>query len=427
MSRFLQIHTLTSYPASLLNRDDAGFAKRIPFGGATRTRISSQCLKHHWRSADGEDALAGLGVPMSVRSRYTFEELIVKPLEREGVSPELARAVTAALMAEVLGKSEKAKKQEAAEEENGKGKAKGKAKKGGESAEAVDERPEAAALQTGQITVLGRPEVEYLLAVAKRVCAAKPSVEAASKSVATELGRDGKKNLAAMKCGAGLDAALFGRMVTGDVLARGDAAIHVAHAFTCHAEATESDFFSAVDELDTAREEDGAGSGHIGNAELTSGLFYGYVVVDVPLLVSNLEGVERKAWVDADRTLAASVVERLVKLIAKVSPGAKLGSTAPYAAAHLVVVESGAAQPRTLANAFLRPVATSSARPDLADNAYRALAAHVADLDRMYGAAETRRLAGLGDAAGLADSVKAGAPMSLPELAAWAAGQVRAR
>ena len=47
-ARFLQIHTLTSYPASLLNRDDAGFAKRMPFGDATRTRISSQCLKRHW-------------------------------------------------------------------------------------------------------------------------------------------------------------------------------------------------------------------------------------------------------------------------------------------------------------------------------------------------------------------------------------------
>ncbi|MCV5263720.1 type I-E CRISPR-associated protein Cas7/Cse4/CasC, partial [Escherichia coli] len=46
---FLQIHTLTAYPASLLNRDDAGLAKRIPFGNATRLRVSSQCLKRHWR------------------------------------------------------------------------------------------------------------------------------------------------------------------------------------------------------------------------------------------------------------------------------------------------------------------------------------------------------------------------------------------
>jgi CRISPR system Cascade subunit CasC len=57
-SRFIQIHFLTSYPASLINRDDVGFAKRIPFGPAVRTRISSQCLKHHWRTSKSEYALA---------------------------------------------------------------------------------------------------------------------------------------------------------------------------------------------------------------------------------------------------------------------------------------------------------------------------------------------------------------------------------
>ncbi len=55
--RFLQIHTLHSYPAALLNRDDSGLAKRLPFGGAIRTRISSQCLKRHWRVARGEFAI----------------------------------------------------------------------------------------------------------------------------------------------------------------------------------------------------------------------------------------------------------------------------------------------------------------------------------------------------------------------------------
>ena len=43
--RFLQIHTLSPYTAALLNRDDSGLAKRLPYGGALRTRISSQCLK----------------------------------------------------------------------------------------------------------------------------------------------------------------------------------------------------------------------------------------------------------------------------------------------------------------------------------------------------------------------------------------------
>ncbi|SRR6266568_4452463 len=410
MNRFIQIHTLTSYPASLLNRDDAGFAKRIPFGGATRTRISSQCLKRHWRTFEGQGSLSELGVAGSVRSRFAFEELVVKPLVREGVEDELARGVTQAIMDEVLGKSAKAKK-EAAEE----GEGKTKAKKGKEPAGEREERP---ALQTGQITVLGRPEINYLLELARKVCATKPDVSKAAKAVEDELKGDVRKNLALLKNAAGLDAALFGRMVTSDNLARGDAAVHVAHALTVHAEASESDYFSAMDDLLPTREE-ALGSGHIGTSELTSGLFYGYVVVDVPLLVSNLEGVDRKEWEKADRDVAAKVVERLVRLVATVSPGAKLGSTAPHAYAHLVLVEAGNAQPRTLANAFLRP---ARQEPDVVENAYRALAKHAGELDRMYGNAFARRLAALGEAEGLRDALRAPAVESL---AAFAGREVR--
>ncbi len=57
--RFIQIHTLHTYPAALINRDDAGLAKRLPLGNAMRTRISSQCLKRHWRIADDRFALSG--------------------------------------------------------------------------------------------------------------------------------------------------------------------------------------------------------------------------------------------------------------------------------------------------------------------------------------------------------------------------------
>ena len=56
-ARFLQIHTLHSYASALLNRDDSGLAKQLPYGGATRTRISSQCLKRHWRLARDPHAL----------------------------------------------------------------------------------------------------------------------------------------------------------------------------------------------------------------------------------------------------------------------------------------------------------------------------------------------------------------------------------
>ncbi|MGC3997671.1 MAG: type I-E CRISPR-associated protein Cas7/Cse4/CasC [Anaeromyxobacter sp.] len=408
MNRFLQIHTLTSYPASLINRDDAGFAKRVPFGGAVRTRISSQCLKKHWRSFDGEDGLRNLGQPMSVRSRFTFDELIVKPLRQEGLDGASVEAVTRAVMDTVLGKSTKTAKKAAQEGED--------AEKGKKAS-----APPETALQTGQITVLGRPEVDFLRELVRTICKSGAKADKAAEAVKSHLGRDGAKNLAAMRCGAGLDAALFGRMVTSDILAQGDAAVHVAHAFTVHGEATESDYFSAVDELLEIRDDE-LGSGHIGTSELTTGLFYGYVAIDVPLLVSNLEGRPRAEWQAADRSLAADVVDRLVKMIATVSPAAKVGSTAPYAYAQLVLVESGSAQPRQLCDAFLEPVA---ARPNLAANAYAALGRHAADMDRMYGRRFDRALAGLGKTEGLCDALKVAAPQSLAEVAAWAAAQVR--
>ena len=108
--KFVQLHFLTSYPSALLNRDDAGFAKRIPFGGVTRTRISSQCLKRHWRTHEGNHALSTLGVPRSVRSRLTFDRLVADPLIDEGLDEVLVIGATETILKEVLGQSEKAKK-----------------------------------------------------------------------------------------------------------------------------------------------------------------------------------------------------------------------------------------------------------------------------------------------------------------------------
>ena len=188
----------------------------------------------------------------------------------------------------------------------------------------------------------------------------------------------------------GLIGALFGRMVTSDPAANIDAAVHVAHAFTVHPEESESDYFSVVDDLQPT--EDDPGADHIGDVELTAGLFYGYVVVDVPGLVSNLMGCESGDRQSADRELAAKVVEHLIHLIATVSPGAKRGSTAPYAYANLMLIEAGSRQPRSLANAFREPVEKPQD-----DKAALALSCHLSKLDAAYGARESRRIMSLDD------------------------------
>ena len=382
--RFLQFHTLHSYPAALLNRDDSGLAKRMTFGGAVRTRISSQCLKRHWRVAKDEFSIHSIpGAEAAVRSRNIVERKVIAPLRDAGdCSEDVLSAVENAFNVGVYGAS--------------------------------------GATERGrQPLLLGLPEVEHLHQRAAAICAEHPNDAKAAGDAATALfnARRGEGNnfralLDNTRLPAGLEGALFGRMVTSDPGANIDAAVHVAHAFTVHAEESESDYFSVVDDLQG--EDEDAGAAHIGDMELTAGLFYGYVVVDVPGLVSNLEGCDGKKWESADRDMAASVIEHLVHLIATVSPGAKLGSTAPYGYADLMLVETGTRQPRSLANAFRSP-----ARAQIEDATQR-LSGHLDKLDNAYGAAETRRMMSLEEFA-----MPGAERLNLDELASWAADAVR--
>lgn len=400
-ARFIQIHWLTSYPSALLNRDDAGFAKRIPFGGAVRTRISSQCMKRHWRMFQGMNSLKEISVPSSVRSRLTFEKYVVTPLIQEGLNPEMVRVVTIALTDHILGKS---KKQE------------GKADKPDSK---TKKQPDIVA--TSQVTVFGHPEIDYFKEKVRQACHGASDTKEALNNFNNLLDKLTRENMKRLKHSAGLDASLFGRMVTSDILARMDAAIHVAHAFTVHAEASESDYFSALDDLLSGDNAE-LGSGHINSTELTSGLYYGYVVVDVPLLISNLEGCPQADTNQADKTLAAAVVEKLIYIIATVSPGAKLGSTAPYASASMVFVEAGASQPRTLANAFLKPV---SEKPDLLKNTYQSIEAYLNDFIQMYGYQNASCIAGIGLMEGVLSTLNITDRSSLAELSQWAGQQIR--
>ena len=272
-----------------------------------------------------------------------------------------------------------------------------------------------------QPLLLGLPEVEYLRKQAAVICDAHPDDPKAAAAAAELLFKplrrnEQRENFRAFqeqtRLPGGLIGALFGRMVTSDPGANIDAAIHVAHAFTVHQEESESDYFSVVDDLQ--REDEDPGAAHIGDMELTAGLFYGYVVVDVPGLVSNLTGCKAEEWTSADRALAGQVVEHLVQLIATVSPGAKLGSTAPYGYADLMLIEAGSRQPRSLANAFRAPVQARTAA------AVDTLAAHLSKLDAAYGAREHRRVMAVDDC-----DLPQAERLCLDDLAAWVAQTVR--
>jgi len=388
-SRFLQIHTLTSFSGVLLNRDETGAAKRMPYGGAVRTRISSQCLKRHWRTAADEWSIEE-EADKSLRTRHIFEKQLHQAVKRHTNAPdEIVEAVGKAVTVMLYGR------------------------------EPVKER---------QAMLFGRPEIQAIerlsVSLVQDAVAAGADTKAACQR-AEERIKEQKKNLSSMKdqagnVPAGLIAALFGRMVTSDPAANTDAAIHVAHAFTVHREESEGDYFTVVDDLSVAEGE--TGSGGIFDTEITSGLFYSYVVIDVPLLISNLTGVEPAAAFaeSIDRALPARIVEHLVHLIATVSPGAKKGSTAPYAYASLMMIEAGSRQPRSLAAAFRDPVMVGyGISPDEA--AIQAMAAQLDRFDKAYDPHEARRVMN----ATTANAAALGEANSLIALATWAAQTVR--
>lgn len=364
--RFLQIHFLAPYTAALLNRDDAGLAKRLPYGGSLRTRISSQCLKRHWRLADDPHGLHNIdGADPAYRSREVIDRKVFGDWSA-AVDAEVVKTIREVLLKVVYGDK------------------------------GVDKK-------SRQTLLLGQVEVDYLNATARHLVAEAGGDAKAAKGAAEAWAKGGKANLKAMSEGAslpaGLTGALFGRMVTSDPKANIEAAVHVAHAFTVHAEEAESDYFIAADDL--ARDED-TGADTIQETELTSGLFYGYVVVDLPGLLANLGG---------DLRLAGDVLHNLLYLIAEVSPGAKLGSTAPYSRASFLLVEAGDRQPRSLAEAYRTPCSANTGL------AVGRLVEHLAALDAAYATGEARRVMSLANA-----DVPGAERGALADLAAFARG-----
>ncbi len=161
------------------------------------------------------------------------------------------------------------------------------------------------------------------------------------------------------------------------------------------------DYFTAVDDL--KRDEDYNGADTIQETELTCGLFYGYVVIDLPGLIGNCGD---------DRALASQLVHNLTHLIAEVSPGAKLGSTAPYGRADLMLVEAGDRQPRSLATAFRSAISHD------VDEAIKAMDARLRAIDEAYATGENRRCTCI------EGQLTAVEKVSLKALAEWSAERV---
>lgn len=330
MSRFLQLHLLTAYPPSNLNRDDTGRPKSATFGGVQRLRVSSQSLKRAWR--ESSVFATDLAEHLGVRTQRLGEEIQQHLLER-GV-PAAKALAAARQVAEHFGKLKSEKDPNAA--------------------------------RTEQLAFISPEERANALATAERIADGETKT-----IVAADVLRHSD---------TAADIAMFGRMLADNSEFGREAAVQVAHAITTHRVTIEDDFYTAVDDLKTSAED--AGAGFMGELGFGSGVFYLYACVDLALLSRNLGG-------DAD--LAATACAALASAAATVSPSGKQASFAALARAHYVLAERGSTQPRTLAAAFLRPVsgddlAASSITSlrtwrDSLDRAYGPVAADSFELD----------------------------------------------
>jgi CRISPR system Cascade subunit CasC len=330
MTTFLQLHLLTAYPPSNLNRDDTGRPKTVIFGGEPRLRVSSQSLKRAWRTSPvfGER----LGERVGKRTQR-LGEAVLDRLVKGGMPSEQATAI-AREIAQVFGKLEDAKSEDAT--------------------------------YIKQLAFVSPEEFQRAFALADRALAGE-KIEV-------------KKEALLSATDHAADIGMFGRMLADSPAFNREAAVQVAHALTTHRAAVEDDYYVAVDDLKNPAEHDDVGTSFIGVQEYGAGLFYLYACVDCDLLARNLAG---------DAGLARDALDALVTCATTVSPRGKQASFASRARATFAMLERGAQQPRTLAAAFLKPI--SVGERGVTEASMEALLRFRDNLDTVYGACADER------------------------------------
>lgn len=355
MTKFVQIHTLVSYPPSNLNRDDLGRPKTAVMGGTQRLRVSSQSLKRAWRTSDlfMQSFCDNFGIRTKEMGAYLYKALTsgVKLIDlincnddAKEVNPKVPDDTTKEWVEYIAGSFGKV------EDVN--------------------------TLKTEQIVSFYPEEILAIDEIVTRISKRDESLEEVLSLLRKEKTKDAKKRNYNNVLGLllekqkAVDIAMFGRMLAANPKFNTEASVQVSHAITVNEVAVEDDYFTAVDDLN--RGEENLGSAHLGETEFASGLFYTYVCVDCDLLESNLGG---------DKELASKALCALVEAMAKVSPTGKQNSFASRAYASYMLIEKGRQQPRSLSVSYLEPIRGSS----MLKNAIDALKQTNDNMEKVYG------------------------------------------
>ena len=326
MTTFIQLHLLTAYAPSNLNRDDLGRPKTAKMGNTDRLRISSQSLKRAWRTSDC--FYQSLSDHIGVRSRRFARDWVYKPLIDNGISEKIAKE-SAIKIANQFGKvkNEKSPKDP-----------------------------------------LTNLEIEQLVHISSNEQQAIKQLVDVLISEKREPSDDEVKLL--RKENSSIDIALFGRMLADSPAFNIEAACQVSHALGVSTVTIEDDFFTAVDDLNNNDVD--AGSAHLGERGFASALFYTYVCISRDLLLENL---------NSDEVLVEKTLKALTESAAKVAPTGMQNSFASRAYTSYLLIEKGSQQPRSLAVAYFNPIRSQ----DLVNDAITRLEEQRDKFDKVYG------------------------------------------
>lgn len=322
----IEIHMIQNHSPANLNRDDLGAPKTCVFGGVTRARISSQCLKRSIRrSPEFQQAMESDG---GVRTRTLITVLAEKVHGSLPAPDDLIDLIAKAF------------------------------EKGGVKKASTKDDPNATNilmfLPESTITTMAEAvKTEWAKAAKKR----KPDTLAGTLSECL-----GAK-------AAVPDVALCGRMteLDSDGLFRGidfhvEAALSAAHAISTHEAINEVDYFTAADDVPK-----GAGAAHVNEAQFASACFYKYFCLDWDQLVSNLTpNHEDEKGEEEAKKLAAATLGHFLTAAATTTPTGKQNSFAAHNMPDGILVEIKKEKkvPTSYANAFAEPARRIGEAPD---------------------------------------------------------------
>ena len=359
---FVQIHMLQSLPPGNLNRDDTGQPKKCVFGGVTRGRISSQCLKRNIRRSEYfADYLDGA----SLRSMH-LPGLLTEQLQNQQGFDEAEGAI----LAEAMNKKFKSEKKISNPE----------TEQDGEDGST----PDNGKLLTKQLVFFTRAFVDALAEMVRQQRTPDAvKTKKAKKEFYTKFFDEQQDVIIEASAKLTPDIALFGRMTTSDLLVDVEAVCQVAHAISTHETVIEGDYFTAMDDL-----AEGPGAAFLGSGDTVtffdSAVYYKYMNVDVAALRDKDHLTDAFSVEDA-----AELVSTFLRAAACKNPTGKQNSYAAHGLPEYILVElSETKQPISYANAFLEPVDGGNQITRSAE----ALNTYIASITKAYAPADTKRV-----------------------------------